>query len=105
MHRIYEWLKVIWGEKINVFIKGATGGWIISGIFLFGSNFSDKGAFLLAYLVKVFAVTVSGVISGFATVFGNDMYKWVKAKVIKRRILHKTKRKSNEQKTRIKRAS
>lgn len=101
MHRIYEWLKVLWGEKINVFIKGATGGWVISGIFLFGSNISDTSAFLLAYLIKVFAVTVAGIISGFATVFGNDVYKWVKQKVIKKKT--KTKRKNNE--TKIKRAS
>lgn len=102
MHRIYEWLKILWGEKINVFIKGATGGWLISGIFLFNSSISDKRAFLLAYLIKVFAVTVSGVISGFATVFGNDMYKWLKEKVIKKKT--KTKRNNNE-KTRVKRAS
>lgn len=101
MHRIYEWLKVIWGEKVNVFIKGATSGWIISGLFLFNSHISNKRAFLLAYLVKVFAVTVSGVISGFATVFGNDAYKWVKDRVVKRKT--KTKRKNNE--TKIKRAS
>lgn len=101
MHRIYEWVKVIWSEKINIFIKGATGGWIISGIFLFGSNISDQTAFLLAYIVKVFAVAVSGVISGFATVFGNDMYKWIKARIIKKKT--KIKRKNNE--TKIKRAS
>lgn len=94
MHRFYEWLKVIWGEKINIFIKGATGGWIISGIFLFGSNLSDKGAFLLAYMIKLFAVTVSGIISGFATVFGNDLYKWAKARILKRKsISNKSKRK------------
>src|ERR1044072_2230787 len=103
MHRIYEWLRVIWGEKINIFIKGATGGWIISGIFLFNSSISDKRAFLFAYLIKVFAVTVSGVISGFATVFGNDMYKWLKEKVIKKKT--KIKRNDNETKTRVKRAS
>jgi|SRR5688572_28862182 hypothetical protein len=102
MHRIYEWLKVIWREKINIFIKGATGGWLVSGVLLFGSNLSDKSAFLLAYLVKVFAVTVSGVISGFATVAGNDMYKWVKAKYISKKT--KTKR-NNEAKSKIKRAS
>lgn len=102
MHRIYEWLRILWQEKINIFIKGATGGWIISGIFLFNSNISDKRAFLLAYLIKVLAVTVSGVISGFATVFGNDMYKWIKAIVIKK----KTKiKRNNETKTKIKRAS
>ncbi len=102
-NRFYEWLKIIWGEKINIFIKGATGGWIISGIFLFGSNLSDKSAFLLAYLVKVFAVTVSGVISGFATVAGNDKYKWVKEKYLTKKQIKK--RRDNESKTKIKRAS
>lgn len=104
MHRFYEWLKVIWREKINIFIKGATGGWLVSGVLLFGSNLSDKSAFLLAYLVKVFAVTVSGVISGFATVAGNDIYKWVKAKYVGKKRT-KTKRSDNETKSKIKRAS
>src|SRR5688572_23663150 len=101
MHRIYEWLKILWGEKINIFIKGATGGWIISGIFLFGSNISDKGALLLAYLIKLFAVTVTGLVSGFATVFGNDMYHWVKGKLLNR----KRKKNKNVARTKIKRAS
>jgi hypothetical protein len=103
MHRIYEWVKVIWREKINLFFKGATSGWVLSGVLLFGSNLSDKTAFLLTYLIKVFAVTVSGIISGFATVAGSDMYKWAKERIIKKRT--KTKRNNNEQKTRIKRAS
>lgn len=102
MHRIYEWVKVLWREKVNLFFKGATSGWIISGIFLFGSNLNDKTAFLLAYIIKVFAVTVSGVISGFATVAGNDMYKWVKERYITKKQT-KLKRKNNESK--IKRAS
>jgi len=103
MQRIFDWLKILWGEKINIFIKGATGGWIVSGIFLFGSNLSHKSAFLIAYLVKVFAVGVSGLISGCATVAGNDLYKWAKDKIAKR----KTKRKQNknERSTKIKRAS
>lgn len=102
MHRIYEWLKILWTEKINIFIKGATGGWVVSGIFLFGSNLSDKGAFLIAYLIKVFAVGVSGLISGCATVAGNDLYKWAKEKIIKKKV--KRKQIKNE-KTKIKRAS
>lgn len=103
MHRIYEWLKALWGEKINVFIKGCTGGWVLTGIFLFGSNLSDKSSFLIAYLVKVFAVAISGLISGCATVMGNDLYKWAKAKMLKKTA--KRKRNNNEKTTRIKRAS
>jgi hypothetical protein len=104
MHRIYEWIKVLWREKVNLFFKGATSGWLLSGILLFGSNLSDKTAFLLAYIIKVFAVTVSGIISGFATVAGSDMYKWAKEKYITRKQI-KSKRKNNESKTKIKRAS
>jgi hypothetical protein len=103
MRRIYEWLKILWGEKINIFIKGATGGWIVSGMFLFGSSLSDKGAFLVAYFIKVVAVGVSGLISGCATVMGNDMYHWTKSKILKRKV--KRKQIKNEKTTRIKRAS
>ncbi len=103
MQNLYEWLKVLWVEKINVFIKGATGGWIVSGLFLFGSNFSDKGSFLIAYLIKVFAVAISGLISGYATVLGNDLYKWSKEMFLKKKIKRKQKR--NEKTTKIKRAS
>lgn len=103
MHRIYEWLKVLWGEKINVFIKGCTGGWVLTGIFLFGSNLSDKSSFLIAYLIKVLAVGVSGLISGCATVMGNDLYHWAKDKFLKKKVKRKQNR--NETKTRIKRAS
>src|SRR6478736_3340819 len=99
MHRIYEWLRILWQEKINLFIKGATGGWLVSGIFLFGSNLSDKGAFLIAYIIKVLAVGVSGFISGCATVMGNDMYHWAKARILNK----KTKRKQNKNETKIKR--
>lgn len=103
MQRIFDWLKLIWGEKINLFIKGATSGTIISGLFLFGSNLSDKGAFLLAYLIKVLAVAISGLISGCATVMGNDLYHWIKEKIVKKKA--KRKRNNNETKTKIKRAS
>jgi len=102
MHRIYEWIKLLFKEKVNIFIKGATGGWLLSGIFLFGSHFDSKTSFLIAYLIKVFAVTVSGVVSGFATVFGNDLYKWAKEKII---IKSTRKKVRNETKTRVKRAS
>lgn len=103
MQRLYEWLTILWREKINLFFKGATSGWVVSGILLFGSNLSDKGAFLIAYLIKVFAVGISGLISGCATVAGNDLYKWAKDRITKK----KTKRKQNknETRTRIKRAS
>lgn len=103
MHRIYEWLKIIWGEKINIFIKGATSGWILSGVLLFGSGLSDKGSLLIAYVVKVFAVTISGLISGCATVMGNDLYHWAKAKIIKKNT--KRKQRNNETRTKVKRAS
>lgn len=103
MHRIYEWLKTLWGEKINIFIKGATSGWLVSGVLLFGSNLSDQGAFIIAYLVKVIAVGISGLISGCATVMGNDLYHWAKDKFLKKKVKRKQNR--NETKTRIKRAS
>lgn len=103
MHRIYEWLKILWGEKINLFFKGATSGWVVSGLLLFCGNFSDKGAFLIAYLIKVFAVGVSGLISGCATVAGNDLYKWAKEKIINKKI--KRKQNTNGKTKQIKRAS
>lgn len=73
----------------------------MAGIFLFNSNISSPRALLLEYLIKVLAVAVTGVISGFATVWGNDMYQWVKAKFLNK----KAKAKRNEEKTKIKRAS
>lgn len=103
MHRIYEWLKTLWGEKINIFIKGATSGWLVSGVLLFGSNLSDQGAFLVAYLIKVIAVGVSGLISGCATVMGNDLYQWAKDKFLKKKV--KRNRNERTKTTRIKRAS
>lgn len=103
MHRIYEWLKTLWGEKINIFIKGATSGWLVSGVLLFGSNLSDQSAFIIAYLVKVIAVGISGLISGCATVMGNDLYHWAKDKILKKKVKRKQNR--NETKTRVKRAS
>lgn len=92
MHRFYEWIKFLLQEKVNIFFKGAWSGWIISGIFLFGSSFDSKTAFILAYLIKVFAVLITGLLSGFATILGNDIYHWLKNKVMKRRS-NKSKRK------------
>lgn len=80
MHRIYGWLKIIWQEKINIFIKGALGGGIVSGIFLFGSTIGDKGVLLLEYTLKLLAATVSGLITGCASVLGNDLAQWIRAK-------------------------
>ena len=86
MHRLYEWLKALWQEKINIFIKGFCGGGIVSGIFLFGSSINDAAFLVLAYILKILAVGVSGLISGCATVLGNDFAAWVKAKWKKRTI-------------------
>ena len=104
MSRFYEWIKIILQEKINIFFKGATSGWLLAGVLLFGSNISTKDSFIVAYLVKLFAVAVTGVISGFATVFGNDAYKWMKVRVVKRRRTT-SKNKRNVTKEKVKRAS
>lgn len=85
MHRVYEWVKFIVQQKVNVFIKGAFSGGFVSAIFLFGSNLSSHGAFVVAFLIKTFAVIVTGLLSGFATVLGNDIYQWAKAKFIKKK--------------------
>lgn len=103
MHRIYEWIRVILQEKVNVFIKGASSGGLLSGVLLFGSSIHDKNSLLFTYTIKLFAVLVCGVISGFASVLGNDAYKWVKATIIKKKT--KIKRKNNETRTKVKRAS
>jgi len=104
MNRFYEWLKLLLQEKVNIFIKGATSGWLLAGIFLFGSSLNPQSPFILTYIIKVFAVAVTGLISGFATVFGNDIYRWSKSKVIKKKVI-KRKRQNNEKETKIKRAS
>jgi len=80
MQRLYEWLRAIWQEKVNLFIKGFFGGGFICGIFLFGGPIHAIDFPLLAYFVKVVAIGVSGVISGCATVLGNDFAKWLKKK-------------------------
>jgi len=103
MHRIYEWVRIIFKEKVNAFFKGFTGGSIVSYLFLYNSNFSGKHDILIATVVKIIAIGVGGVISGFANILGTDFYKWAKAKVLKRKT--KIKRNNNETKTRVKRAS
>lgn len=80
MHRIYEWVKALWQEKVNVFIKGFCGGSIVSGIFLFRESIHDPAALVLIALLKLLATGIGGVISGCATVLGNDFAKWMKLK-------------------------
>ena len=94
MSRFYEWIKFFIKEKVNIFYKGFCSGSILSWIFLFGSDFNSKVFLLYAYLIKVFAVVVSGVLSGFATVLGNDVYKWVKTKITNKKSAIKSKRKN-----------
>lgn len=94
MHRFYEWLKFIIKEKVNVFYKGFCSGSILSWIFLFGSDFHSKVFLLYAYLIKVLAVIISGLLSGFATVLGNDVYKWVKTKITNKKSITKHRRKN-----------
>lgn len=85
MQRLFEWLKLFINEKINVFVKGFIGGTVVSGIFLFGSNITSTHYLIYAYLLKLFAVIVSGFISGFATILGNDVYHWAKNKILNRK--------------------
>lgn len=80
MHRLYEWLKALWQEKINVFIKGFCGGTIISGIFLFRESVGDTASLFFIALLKVIATGIAGVVSGCATVLGNDFAAWLKVK-------------------------
>ena len=80
MHRLNEWLRALFQEKVNIFVKGFFGGGIISGIFLFGGPIHAIDFPLFAYFIKVLAIGVSGVISGCATVLGNDFAKWLKKK-------------------------
>ncbi len=94
MHRIYEWARFILKEKVNTFIKGASSGMFLSGIFLFGSNFSGRTAIIVEGLIKLFIVVVTGFLSGFITVIGKSAAErfqkawkefWNKPKLIKRR--------------------
>lgn len=94
MRRLYEWIRFFINEKINIFYKGFCSGSILSWILLFGSDFNSKVFLLYAYIIKVFAVVVSGVLSGFATVLGNDVYKWLKAKITNKKSVIKSKRKN-----------
>lgn len=82
MHRIYEWLRIALNEKVNLFIRGLIGGCCISGIFLFRSPIHDATViiFFLVYCLKLLAVGLSGIISGCASVLGNDLAKWIKSK-------------------------
>lgn len=80
MHRLYEWLKALWQEKINVFIKGFCGGTIISGIFLFRESVHDPASLVFIALLKLLATGIAGIVSGCATVLGNDFAAWLKAK-------------------------
>jgi len=80
MHRLYEWLKALWQEKINLFIKGSFGGGIISGIFLFGSPFHSTASIIIEGLLKITIVGISAIVSGCATVLGNDLAAWMKIK-------------------------
>lgn len=91
MHRFYEWIKFFISQKINIFYKGFCSGTILSWIFLFGSDFHSKVSLLYAYLIKVLAVVISGILSGFATVLGNDIYHWVKAKMTNKKSVIKSK--------------
>jgi hypothetical protein len=94
MRRLYEWIRILIKEKINIFYKGFCSGSILSWIFLFGSGFNSEVFLLYAYLIKVFAVVVSGVLSGFATLLGSDFYKWVKSKIANKKSAIKSKRKN-----------
>lgn len=98
MHRLYEWLKTILQEKINIFIKGFFGGSIVSGIFLFDSPIIHTTSItfiIIEYLFKVLVIAVTGVVSGCASMLGNDLAVWIKTtyKKIKSR-----KRKKNPRK-------
>jgi hypothetical protein len=92
MQRFYEWIKLIFQEKVNSFVKGFTGAAIVSYIFLFNSNLDSKGSIILATIIKLFAISVSGIIGGFANILGTDLYKWAKGKFTKKRITSKNKR-------------
>jgi len=102
MHRIYEWIRIIFKEKINAFIKGFTGGSILSYIFLYGSSFDSKYDIIIVTVVKLIAIGVGGLVSGIANLVCTDVYAWAKTKWIKKK---KTKTKRNETKAKIKRAS
>jgi len=96
MHRIYEWLKAVWQEKINLFIKGSFGGGLISGVFLFGSSLHGATSIIIEGLLKIIAVGLSAIVSGCATVLGNDLALWIKSKwkrmTIKRKIQNRKKK-------------
>ncbi len=94
--RFYEWAKFIITQKVNVFFRGFTGFSIATGIFLFGTSTNGLSItkLILIYLLKLVAVVVSGCFGGFATVMGNDMYQWAKAKFVNRK--QRIKKKQNK---------
>lgn len=96
MHRIYEWLKAVWQEKITLFIKGSFGGGFISFIFLYNSSLHGTASIIVESLLKIIAVGVSAIVSGCMTVLGNDLAKWIKAKwkriTVKRKIQNRKKK-------------
>lgn len=97
--QIYEWVKTLINvakEKISVFYRGCLGGWLISGTFLFGSSIHSKTALVVIYLTKLFAVLVAGLVSGFATVLGNDIYHWAKARFVKSKVKRQQKRRTKK---------
>lgn len=82
MRNFYEWLKIVWGEKINIFIKGFFGGGFVSSVFLFGNPVHDAHFVVLvfSFFLKLLAVGLSGLVSGCATVWGTDFAKGVTKK-------------------------
>lgn len=84
MHRLFEWIKTLWQEKVNLFIKGSFGGGLISGIFLFGSSLHGTASIVIEAVLKIVAVGLSALVSGCATVLGNDLAHWIKDKWKKR---------------------
>jgi hypothetical protein len=81
MSRFYEWLKIVFTEKVNLFIKGGFGGWLFSGILLFDSTPTGSViVVILTILLKIAVMCLSGFFSGLCTVLGNDFAKWLKAK-------------------------
>lgn len=97
--RIHEWAKFIYNvakEKVSVFYKGFVGGSLVSGTLLFGGPVHSTTLLIYAYLIKVIAVLVAGLVSGFATVLGNDIYHWMKEKMTKQRIKRQQKKRTKK---------
>jgi len=90
--KIYEWLQHIFREKVNIFFKGFLSISLPIGVFLFGSTFSGTRGFIIAYILKLIATVIAGVIGGCASVGGADLYKWAKEKYFGRKQKVKQKR-------------